>query len=192
MLIKYKGVKTMDKIKDIVSSLIPEEQQADIIAKIDGEVTRLVDKTTTDLKNELSSKYKVNLFEEDVEKAFTEKTFIPKSLVKEQMENLTIANEELEAIKIERDELKKSLEKNTNIENLFNSQINLVSNGLRPDRLELVKPHLKGDKDEDLTFIKETYPELFGGQKERNYFQGNGGEGKTGLEKYIEEQKNKK
>ncbi len=192
MLIKYKGVKTMDKIKDIVSSLIPEEQQADIIAKIDGEVTRLVDKTTTDLKNELSSKYKVNLFEEDVEKAFTEKTFIPKSLVKEQMENLTIANEELEAIKIERDELKKSLERNTNIENLFNSQINLVSNGLRPDRLELVKPHLKGDKDEDLTFIKETYPELFGGQKERNYFQGNGGEGKTGLEKYIEEQKNKK
>jgi hypothetical protein len=192
MLIKYKGVKTMDKIKDIVSSLIPEEQQADIIAKIDGEVTRLVDKTTTDLKNELSSKYKVNLFEEDVEKAFTEKTFIPKSLVKEQMESLTIANEELEAIKIERDELKKSLEKNTNIENLFNSQINLVSNGLRPDRLELVKPHLKGDKDEDLTFIKETYPELFGGQKERNYFQGNGGEGKTGLEKYIEEQKNKK
>lgn len=192
MLIKYKGVKTMDKIKDIVSSLIPEEQQADIIAKIDGEVTRLVDKTTTDLKNELSSKYKVNLFEEDVEKAFTEKTFIPKSLVKEQMESLTIANEELEAIKIERDELKKSLEKNTNIENLFNSQINLVSNGLRPDRLELVKPHLKGNKDEDLTFIKETYPELFGGQKERNYFQGNGGEGKTGLEKYIEEQKNKK
>lgn len=192
MLIKYKGVKTMDKIKDIVSSLIPEEQQADIIAKIDGEITKLVDKTTTGVKKELSSKYKVNFFEEDITKAFNESAYVNKALLDEANEKINLLDQELITTKNGKEELEKSLERNTNIENLFNSQINLVSNGLRPDRLELVKPHLKGNKDEDLTFIKETYPELFGGQKERNYFQGNGGEGKTGLEKYIEEQKNKK
>lgn len=177
----------MDKIKDIVSSLIPEEQQADIIAQIDGELTKLVDKTTTGVKKELSSKYKVNFFEEDITKAFNESAYVSKESLKELEKTISDNKAIIDDLTKSRDELNNSNLSLVGKENLFNSQLNLVSNGLRVDRLDLIKPHIKGDVEEDFKTIKENYPELFVDTKaKRKTFREDDGEDKTEMQKYFE------
>lgn len=183
----------MDKLFDIVRSYIPEDQVTDIKSKFDGELKRVSGKTETNVRKELSEKYKVNFFEEDVTKAFSETNFVTKELydgigtkLAEETNKLEELNKTVEALSTE----KVNNEKN---KSLYDSQINLVSNGLRVDRLELIKPHITGDVEADLTTIKEGYPELFLTKEQRQkHINPNNDEGLSDFEKYIKKEQEKK
>ena len=43
----------------------------------------------------------------------------------------------------------------------YDSSLNLVSVGFNPERLHLIKNELTGNAEEDVTNIKEKYPEMF-------------------------------
>ena len=66
---------------EIVSSFIPDEQKADIKAKIDGQVDLIVKNNEKVVKKDISKKYGVNFFEEDLEKAFSDSLFVKKEVV---------------------------------------------------------------------------------------------------------------
>lgn len=153
----------MGKIFDIISSLIPEEQHADIKAKIDGEVNNLLNEKEVSLKKSLSEMYKVNFFEEDIDKAFTEKNFVRKDAFK-------IKDEELQKALVREQELSTKInEFETQLKDLNDKEISnqtsieLLKRGFNAERLEVIQPLLKGEGsvEERVERIQAGFPELF-------------------------------
>lgn len=181
----------MDKIFDIVGSLIPDEQKADIKSKIDGEITKVISDNENKLKRELSAKYKVDLFQDDINLAFNEKNFIPKDKVKELNEKLVNQEEQIKSFETTKQELETKLNGYETNHNKYESSLKLVSNGFNPERLHLINNELTGAADEDLKVIGEKYPEMF--RKEiitKNPIPGKKEEKpKTEAELYIERRK---
>lgn len=155
---KIRKGETMD-LFEIVSSFIPDEQKADIKAKIDGELGGLIKNKETEVRKTLSKKYGVNLFEDDTEKAFSESLFVKK-------ETLETIRQENTATKTQLETLNKELT-NYKEEKSFNElSIKLIKQGFNADRLEAVKPLLKDSKesetaDDKVKRIKSLVPELF-------------------------------
>lgn len=155
---KTRKGETMD-LFEIVSSFIPDEQKADIKAKIDGELGGLIKNKETEVRKTLSKKYGVNLFEDDTEKAFSESLFVKK-------ETLETIRQENTATKTQLETLNKELT-NYKEEKSFNElSIKLIKQGFNADRLEAVKPLLKDSKesetaDDKVKRIKSLVPELF-------------------------------
>ncbi|MDY0141639.1 MAG: hypothetical protein RBR97_07090 [Bacteroidales bacterium] len=173
---------------EIVGSYIPDEQKANIKAKIDGEIVNITKGNEAKLKKDLSEKYGVNLFEEDVEKAFSETAYIRKDNVK----NLYT---ELETYKTQLEEKEKTLKTLTE-ESLINKvTIRLVKEGFKEERLNLVKPLLKDAKEnetieEKVLRVKQEVPELFQGSKDANLYHNGGSDSKkTGMEEYFEKRR---
>lgn len=155
----------MDKLLEIVGSLIPDDQKADIEAKLGGAVDSIVKGKVIDAKKELSTKYKVNLFEEDLTKAYTNDNFVAKTQIDEINKNYNTANEELTKYKEQVDVLTLKQEEFIKKETINASSLHLVSNGFRPDRLHLINKELTGESEVDLGVIKEKYPEMFQGNE---------------------------
>lgn len=182
----------MEKLFEIVGSFIPEEQKADIKALFDGEYNKGLVQHETQVKKDLSSKFKVNLFEEDITKAFSETNFVDKTRYTELETKLNEQAGTVESLQKDKDELNASNLDLLAKEGLFNSQLNLVSNGLRIDRLDLIRPHITGNVEEDLKGIKETYPELFLGKQEgRTLFPKGKDDGLTDAQRYFQERAKK-
>lgn len=183
---KIRKGETMD-LFEIVSSFIPDEQKADIKAKIDGELGGLIKNKETEVRKTLSKKYGVNLFEDDTEKAFSESLFVKK-------ETLETIRQENTATKTQLETLNKELT-NYKEEKSFNElSIKLIKQGFNADRLEAVKPLLKDSKenetaDDKVKRIKSLVPELFLDPKIAKKMYGDGqdeGSTKTDAEKYFE------
>ena len=151
---------------EIVSSFIPDEQKADIKAKIDGQVDLIVKNNEKVVTKDISKKYCVNFFEEELDKAVRDLLFVKK---------------EVEAYKEE---------------SLINKvTIRLVKEGFKEERLNLVKPLLKDAKEnetieEKVLRVKQEVPELFQGSKDANPYHNSGGDPKkTGMEEYFEKRR---
>ena len=175
----------MEKIFEIVSSLIPEEQKDDIKSKIDGAVKENI----TQVKKELSAKYDVDFFTEDIDKAYSNKHFVKKDLLDVELEKVkTFETQLAEALAFQ--ETNKGLVEE---QKLYQSSLNLISQGFRVDRLDLIKPHITGDVELDATTIKEKYPELYNGKVEnKSMFPKGNTETLSGFQKYIQEKTQKK
>lgn len=127
----------MEEIKiDTILSSLPDEQRQEVDRYIETSISQAVESKTKELKKELSTKYQINFFEEDLEKAYAGDKYIPKGVFEEKL-----------------NEFEKE-------KNLYNTQLKLISKGLRVDRLDLVKPHLTGDVEKDWENISKNYPEL--------------------------------
>ena len=110
--VKYKKLKegdTMEKLFEIVSSFIPDEQKDDIKSKIDGELSNLIKGRDVELKKEMSGKYGVDFFEEDVNKAFTNKTFVKKDIYEERQSRVLELETENNELKESQTSLKNKL-----------------------------------------------------------------------------------
>ena len=149
------------KIIAIVQSYIPEDKQADIKAKIGGNLETTLANREKEIKRELSSKFKVDLFAEDIEKAYKNNAFIKKedydNVVEENKKTLT----NLESLTKTKDELEKEKLTFENERKTYDSSLNLVSVGFNPERLHLIKNELTGNAEEDVKNIKDKYPEMF-------------------------------
>lgn len=188
----------MEKLFEIISSLIPDEQKADIKAKIDGVVQETLKEHDTEVKRELSKKFGVNLFENDIEKAFTNDKYIPKEVLKTKEEEFV---SKLKEVETERDSFKTKVDELNNMteqyktEKVYNEvSIKLLQEGFNPQRLEVVKPFVSGENtDEIVGKIKTSLPELFiTNHKQQNlYPKKNGEEIKNGWSEHIEAQKRK-
>jgi len=155
---KTRKGETMD-LFEIVSSFIPDEQKADIKAKIDGELGGLIKNKETEVRKTLSKKYGVNLFEDDTEKAFSESLFVKK-------EALETIRQENTATKTQLETLNKELANYKEEKSFSELSIKLIKQGFNADRLEAVKPLLKDSKenetaDDKVKRIKSLVPELF-------------------------------
>lgn len=173
---------------EIVSSFIPDEQKADIKAKIDGQVDLIVKNNEKVVKKDISKKYGVNFFEEDLEKAFSDSLFVKKEVVENAIQENARIKQELADRAKEVETYKE--------ESLINKvTIQLVKEGFKEERLNLVKPLLKDSKEnetieEKVLRVKQEVPELFQGTKDRNPYNGGGGDPKkTGMEEYFEKRR---
>lgn len=180
----------MEKLFTIVESYIPEDKQADVKAKFGGKLEAAFADREKEIKRELSSKFKVDLFAEDIEKAYKNNAFIKKEdydkVVEENKKTLT----DLEALNKTKAELEKEKETFEKERKLYNSSLNLVGAGFNPERLHLVEKELTGNAEEDVEKIKGSYPELFVAVDKKNPFRGNNEETKkTDAELYIERRK---
>ena len=146
----------MEKVFEIVGSLIPDEQKDDIKSKIDGAVNELVKEREIELKKTLSRELGLNLFEKDVEKVFENKNFIRV----EKHEELANKYQELETTL---NEIKPQYEQLLKDKDYHEVSVKLISEGIKPERLESVKALIPqdGTVDERVAKLKETLPELF-------------------------------
>ena len=143
-----------------------------------------------EIKRELSSKFKVDLFAEDIEKAYKNNAFIKKEdydkVVEENKKTLT----NLESLTKTKEELEKEKLNFENERKTYDSSLNLVSVGFNPERLHLIKNELTGNAEEDVTNIKEKYPEMFHKVVKKRTFPGDDEDTKkTEAELYIERRK---
>lgn len=156
-----KEVNTMEKIFEIVKSYIPEDKQADVKAEIGGKLEATLANREKEIKRELSSKFKVDLFAEDIEKAYKNNAFIKKEdydkVVEENKKILT----NLESLTKTKEELEKAKESLEVEKSIHTSSLGLVSAGFNPERLHLIKNELTGNAEEDVKNIKDKYPEMF-------------------------------
>lgn len=139
-----------------IKGFVPEDQQANIKAKVDGEVESLIKDKEMSVKKELSKKYGVNFFEQDVEKAYENDGFVKKSLFEEKENILKTLTEEKSNLEKQLGELKQ--------QNQYGDiSVKLLSQGFNPERLEAIKPLVAGDGeiDEKIEKIKTSLPELF-------------------------------
>lgn len=87
-------------------------------------------------------------------------------------------------------ELEKEKESFENERKTYDSSLNLVSVGFNPERLHLIKNELTGNAEEDVTNIKEKYPEMFQKVVKKGPFPDtNEDNKKTEAELYIERRK---
>src|SRR5690554_507930 len=87
-------------------------------------------------------------------------------------------------------ELEKAKESFENERKTYDSSLNLVSVGFNPERLHLIKNELTGNAEEDVTNIKEKYPEMFQKVVKKGPFPGDDEDTKkTEAELYIERRK---
>lgn len=173
----------MEKLFEVVGSLIPDEQKADVKAKFDGVLENVLKEREVEFKKELSEKYDVNLFEEDLDKAYKNKNFVRSDKFEEIVK-------ENESYKKELEEIKPKLEELTHNESYYELGIKLVGEGVNPERIPTVKSILpkEGSVEEKVAYIKEKLPELF--LKETIIKKTNpnnlNNDGKTGAELYFE------
>ncbi len=139
-----------------IKSYIPEDKQADVKAEVDGAVKELITQT----KKDLSRRYGVNFFKDNVEEAFENENFVRSSIYEQ------VANE--------REELKKANEeyasKLSSIESekeYYEIGIGLIKENFNVERLEAIKPLLvgEGSREEKVARIKNSLPELFLSEK---------------------------
>lgn len=188
----------MEKVFEIVGSLIPDEQKADIKAKIDGAVSEVVKERETEVKRELSEKFGVNLFEKDIEKAFTNDKFVRKELLDKKLQEVDEFKKQFEQEKTTYEERIKALQEDAekNIkEKAFNEvSLKLLTDGFNPERLEVIKPFINdGTTDEVVETIKSKLPELFNSNKVNHniYPKKGNNEVKSGWNEFIEKEKQK-
>lgn len=87
-------------------------------------------------------------------------------------------------------ELEKEKESFENERKTYDSSLNLVSVGFNPERLHLIKNELTGNAEEDVTNIKEKYPEMFQKVVKKGPFPGDEEDTKkTEAQLYIERRK---
>lgn len=146
----------MKKIFDIVEAHLPDEQKDDIKSKVDGAISSLIEKNEITLKKDLSSRYGVDFFEEDVSKSFNNKNFVRKELLEELEANNLKLSEEYE-------NLKKNVVELEQAGTYSEASIKLLTRGFNAERLESIKPLLtgQGSIDEKVDRIQEQLPELF-------------------------------
>lgn len=139
----------MEKVFEIVGSLIPDEQKDDIKSKIDGVVNELVKEREIELKKTLSRELGLNLFEKDVEKVYANDNFVRAEKFKELETTLN--------------EIKPQYEQLLKDKDYHEVSVKLISEGIKPERLESVKALIPqdGTADERVAKLKETLPELF-------------------------------
>ena len=177
----------MEKLLEIVGSLIPEEQKDDVKSKIDG----VLKERDITLKKDLSKKYKVDLFSNDVEKAYTNTNFIQTDKFNEVKTLNDKLAQDLEELKEKRIKLEQEKELLDQERKMYDSSIKLVGTGFNVDRLHLVKGELIGEPDKDVETIKERYPELFlSGKDNKKIFPNEDPKPKkTDFELYLEKRK---
>lgn len=180
----------MEKLFEIVSSFIPDEQKDDIKSKIDGELSNLIKGRDVELKKEMSGKYGVDFFEEDVNKAFTNKTFVKKDIYEERQSRVL----ELETENNELKESQTSLKTNSLINE---TSIGLLANGFNPERIDSAKPliNTSESKEENVERIKLAFPELFKVQtvrKDMNPDKTQEGKKTSEAERFFTQQKEKR
>jgi len=166
--------------------LIPEDKQPDVKALIDGEIQTVAKETETAVRKEISKTYGINVFEKDVDKAFSNDRFVKKEVVAEKEQTINTLNEQLQTIQSELDNYK------TNAE-LTDVSIKLISKGFNAERLNAIKPLLKehqGSIDEKVELVAKELPELFLGKKQVQTFNPNGtDETLTERERYLKKLK---
>lgn len=166
--------------------LIPEDKQPDIKALIDGELQAVAKETETTVRKEISKTYGINVFEKDVDKAFSNDRFVKKEVVAEKEQTINTLNEQLQTVQSELDNYK------TNAE-LTDVSIKLISKGFNAERLNVIKPLLKehqGSIDEKVELVAKELPELFLGKKQIQTFNPDGeGETLTERERYLKKLK---
>lgn len=149
----------MDKLLEIINQYVPDTEQESINSLIGEEIRQREER----LKIDLSKKYSVNFQEEDVEKAFSNKNFVRKS----EYEGLLAQNQEYETKLTEFNEQVTTFEKEKETfrfeKEIGDINIQLLSQGFNPDRLESIKPNLigEGSVEEKVERIKSGFPELF-------------------------------
>lgn len=166
--------------------LIPEEKQPDIKALIDGELQALAKETETNVRKEISKTYGINVFEKDVDKAFSNDRFVKKEVVAEKEQTINTLNEQLQTVQSELVNYK------TNAE-LTDVSIKLISKGFNAERLNAIKPLLKehqGTIDEKVELVAKELPELFLGKKQIQTYNSNGEDDTlTERERYLKKLK---
>src|SRR5690554_155186 len=166
--------------------LIPEDKQPDIKALIDGELQAVAKETETTVRKEISKTYGINVFEKDVDKAFSNDRFVKKEVVAEKEQTINTLNEQLQTVQSKLDNYK------TNAE-LTDVNIKLISKGFNAERLNAIKPLLKehqGSIDEKVELVAKELPELFLGKKQIQTFNSDGeGETLTERERYLKKLK---
>lgn len=166
--------------------LIPEDKQPDIKALIDGEIEALAKETETNVRKEISKTYGINVFEKDVDKAFSNDRFVKKEVVAEKEQTIEALNEQLQTVQSELGNYK------TNAE-LTDVSIKLISKGFNAERLNAIKPLLKehqGTIDEKVELVAKELPELFLGKKQVQTFNPNGKDDTlTERERYLKKLK---
>jgi iron-sulfur cluster repair protein YtfE (RIC family) len=166
--------------------LIPEDKQPDIKALIDGELQAVAKETETTVRKEISKTYGINVFEKDVDKAFSNDRFVKKEVVAEKEQTINTLNEQLQTLQSELENYK------TNAE-LTDVSIKLISKGFNAERLNAIKPLLKEHKgtiDEKVELVEKELPELFLGKKQVQTFNPNGRDDTlTEREKYLKKLK---
>ena len=73
-------------------------KQPDIKALIDGELQAVAKETETTVRKEISKTYGINVFEKDVDKAFSNDRFVKKEVVVEKEQTINTLNEQLQTI----------------------------------------------------------------------------------------------
>lgn len=176
----------MEKLFEIVEAHLPDEQKDDIKSKIDGAVSSLIEENSKTLKKDLSSKYGVNFFEEDVNKAFDNKSFIKREMYEALETTHKGLLEELE-------KYKKDVESFNQERISHEASIELLSQGLKPERLSGIKPLLEGEGtvEEKVNKIKTELPELFVSEVEERKHSPKSDDSKvlTEAEKYFQQRK---
>lgn len=166
--------------------LIPEDKQPDIKALIDGELQAVAKETETAVRKEISKTYGINVFEKDVDKAFSNDRFVKKEVVVEKEQTINTLNEQLQTLQSELENYK------TNAE-LTDVSIKLISKGFNAERLNAIKPLLKehkGTVEEKVELVEKELPELFLGKKQVQTFNPNGRDDTlTEREKYLKKLK---
>lgn len=173
----------MEKLFEIVGSLIPDEQKADVKAKFDGKFQEVLKEREVGFKKELSEKYDVNLFAETKEEAYKNKNFV-------RNEKYTEALEQNETYKKELEEIKPKYEELTQSQDFYELGIRLVGEGVKPERIQTLKTIVpkEGDIEEKVAYVKETLPELFitGREFRSTNPTHDGKDKKTGADLYFE------
>lgn len=146
-------------IFDSIKSLIPEDKQSDVKTLIDGKVRDVVTQT----KKELSGKYGVNFFEDDVTKAYDNKAFVKREIYDNVQKELEVYNTKLETLQKEKEELETDLGTYKSKSTQHELTLKLLEEGINPKRIGVVNNFKFDGKtvDERVTQIKTTLPELF-------------------------------
>lgn len=185
-------------IYDIIDGFIPQEQKDDVKSKIDGLLEKELSKKELAVKKDLSTKYGVDFFQEDVNKAFDNKTFIKRELFEQTVqEKEELINQKEQRLK----ELESLTQEYSKDKEFFEAGLILIQEGLKPEKVGTIKPLLQGEAplEEKVNKIKTELPELFGSGTqpitvvERNTQPKVKPENQlSGFENYINQQKNKK
>lgn len=141
-------------IYDIIDGFIPQEQKDDVKSKIDGILEKEISKKELALKKDLSTKYGVDFFQEDVNKAFDNKTFVKKELFEKTIQEKEQRVQELESL----------TQQYSKDKEFFEAGLILVQQGLKPEKIGAIKPLLQSEEplEEKVNRIKTELPELFG------------------------------
>lgn len=146
-------------IYDIIDGFIPQEQKDDVKSKIDGILEKEISKKELALKKDLSTKYGVDFFQEDVNKAFDNKTFVKQELFEKTIQEKEQRVKELESL----------TQQYSKDKEFFEAGLILVQEGLKPEKIGAIKPLLQSEEplEEKVNRIKTELPELFGGERKQ-------------------------